>query len=139
MRRAMLLLSALLVLSLLGSDSSREYDDRAQEGGIEGVWQVLWVESLGNRIVADRRQYFTYQGGKFYWASSKTEGTYTVDDSHRPARLAEQSACFDGVYKSIVRIDGDTLRMAHILQNERYPVDFNDPDINSLVVCKRVR
>jgi hypothetical protein len=45
MRR--LLLAALLVLSLLGSDSPREYDDRTQDMGIEGDWLLLRVETDG--------------------------------------------------------------------------------------------
>lgn len=31
----------LLVLPLLGSDSAKEYDDRAEITGIEGTWQIV--------------------------------------------------------------------------------------------------
>ena len=48
MHRLSLLLAVLLVLPLFGSDSPKEYDDRAKIAGIEGVWRLTDSTQNGN-------------------------------------------------------------------------------------------
>ena len=41
MRRLSLLPAALFVVSLFGSDSPKEYDDKTEIVGIEGTWRLI--------------------------------------------------------------------------------------------------
>ena len=54
MRRTLLLLVGVLLSGMaLGSDSPKEYDDATQIDGLEGTWQAVSVENLGELVFSD--------------------------------------------------------------------------------------
>jgi hypothetical protein len=65
MRRGMLLLPALLVLPLLGSDSPKEYDDKVAVAGIEGTWRLTEYELDGAKREPNFRCSVTVRNGTF--------------------------------------------------------------------------
>jgi uncharacterized protein (TIGR03067 family) len=112
--RRRLPLAALLVLPLLGSDSPKEYDDRAQDTGIEGAWRFVYCETGGVRTDADPVWPCVYKGGKFTWLGhDEVDGMYKVNDRVRPARLTKHTIITDTTYKCIFRFDVDTLLVAY--------------------------
>jgi hypothetical protein len=137
MRRTTLLLPALLVLPLLGSDSPKDYDDRAQEDGIEGVWQLVRTEVGGVARDEQPGQFYTYRVGKFVWPAGPTTGTYSVDSSFQPPRLTENAPI--GETRNIFQIRGVTLRVAQRKFGEGYPQGFDDRKNLIVGVFKRVR
>jgi uncharacterized protein (TIGR03067 family) len=114
MRRATLLLSAMLVLPLLGSDSPKEYNDAAQMDSIEGSWQLLAVEHDG-RKVNSITWILTFRGGKFTREDSDGDqgmGVYNFDTKQKPYHLdliPERGTKY-AVSAEIAHIHGDTLR-----------------------------
>jgi uncharacterized protein (TIGR03067 family) len=121
-------IAAMLVVALLGSNSPKEYDDRAQDGAIEGDWLLVRVEICGTTMDAGPYSPCISRGGKFRWAGQDEDtGTYSVDNRFRPARLTEHTTITDSTYTNIYAVDGNTLRVAYFRPGkEGYPPDFND-------------
>lgn len=89
MRRLSLLFAVLLIVPLLGSNSPKEYDDRTEEVGIEGTWQLLAVERNGEKV-NPITWVLALRGGKFTRADSdgdKVNGVYRFDTTQKPYHL----------------------------------------------------
>jgi uncharacterized protein (TIGR03067 family) len=138
MRSLHVFIATLLVLPILGSDSPKGYDDRAQDSGIEGAWRFVYYEIGGVKTEVAAVSPCIYKGGKFTWSGrNEVSGSYTVDTRFRPARLAQ--CIMNTTYKCIFRVDGDTLRVAYWRKGDDYPVDFIDSDNLVVEVYRRVR
>ena len=137
MRRITLLLSALLVLSLLGSDSSRGYDDTVETADIRGRWFAVSVEFEGKTISTSEesergKPSLTFQSGKFKWITTYEvhSGTYTATATNKPARL---NITYQGGRElfMIYRLEGDTLWIACNARNElAVPRNFHGDGIS---------
>jgi uncharacterized protein (TIGR03067 family) len=139
MRNPHLLIAALVIVPLLGSDSPRDYDDATQDAGIEGDWLLIRVEVDGEALrdeKADRAT--TYRAGNFCWGGL-TDGTYTIDSRFRPARLTEHTLVSDTTYRNVFQIDGNTLRVAYLKSQSDYPTGFRDRRELIVEVYRRVR
>ena len=140
MRRTMLLLSALVVLALLGSDSRKEYDDRTVYLGIEGTWRLTEIGTKDWRINApvQRVETFRDETCTFKWDDGDTwRGNYRIDSTHKPLHfdlipIGGRSLMY------IYQIDGDTLRMAHFANLQERPQGFSDEGV-SIETYKRVK
>lgn len=132
MRRTKLLLSALLVLLLYGSDSPKEYDDRTEMESIEGTWHKTTMETsdgrrLLPRIVFDDVESFL--NGKYAVTGSgrSSIGTYAVDARHVPAQLDIAINLRNGgvqKQKFIYLVRGDTLQIGYPLYGNDRPHSF---------------
>lgn len=135
MRRTTLLLSALLVLSLLGSDSSREYDGATEFVGIEGTWRETGFEANGQKINNNFEVVTTYRSGTFTIVSpGPSAGSYRIDHSRNPPQLEwlPSSGAHKGkTIKWIYQIDGDTLKIACLVHEyeKRPPQGFDEKDL----------
>ena len=132
-------LAALLVLPLLGSDSPKQYDDAAQEAGIEGDWSPIWTEWAGRISPEKPDQLYSYHAGQFRWTTGQTEGTYVVDRRYHPARLTEQTANKNSTFRNVFQIDGSILRVGYLESGSGYPTGFNDKRPMTIEVYRRVR
>jgi uncharacterized protein (TIGR03067 family) len=135
--RRLPLLAAVLALLLLGSDSPKEYDDRAQDSGLEGEWVLLRLEVNGKLVPEWPSHVTTYRGGRMQ--AGEAEGTYTVDDLVRPARLTERIAVTGETFPSIYQIAGKTLRVAFLKSLTDYPTGFSDKRELVIEVYRRVQ
>jgi uncharacterized protein (TIGR03067 family) len=125
MRCTMFLLSALLVLSLLGSGSPREYDDRVtQADDLDGTWQL---EGGTTVMITCHRGTWSFEGSGLLW-----HGTYSIDPNRTPARLEWHYT--DGphngnTFRFIYEIKGDVLRFGYLPNDSRFPQGFDDKGI----------
>jgi len=136
MRHLSLLFAVLFVVPLLGSDSPKEYDDRAEEAGIEGDWLLVQTEEDGNGFAVLPDHVYSYRASTFHW-SSGAWGTYSVDHRFRPTRLTERST-MGYTQRSIFQIDGKTLRVAYLKSGDDYPDGFRDARGLHVEVYRRV-
>jgi hypothetical protein len=138
MRRLLLAFALLSVLGVLGSDSSREYDDQIAMEGIEGTWRP--VERNANRNVRQKLPAswpLTFRNGTIIRDLGNevyVRGTYSVDQTCYPHRMTWANL------NMIWEVNGNTLRIAYRLDLPGlYPQGF-DPDEDVVVnVYKRVR
>jgi uncharacterized protein (TIGR03067 family) len=112
----------------LGSDSSKEYDGRAESEGIEGMWKLVSMEDNGE-ATHDMNGELVFHKGGWTWTTpnSTQKGWYKVDVRERPALLDLKITDPPGTQepaKSIFRIDGDILKIAYYLEDDR-PRDFD--------------
>jgi uncharacterized protein (TIGR03067 family) len=118
MRRATLLLPSLLVLSLLGSDSPREYDDATQVACLEGAWRLTNLENDGQKVKPLLQQTITVRGTDFtisYNDGGVFPGTFRIDPTWNPPQLDHtpaSGALANRSLKWLYQIDGDTLKIA---------------------------
>ena len=128
----------MLVVALLGSNSPKEYDDRAQDGAIEGDWLLVRVEICGTTMDAGPYSPCISRGGKFRWAGQDEDtGTYSVDTGFQPPPLTENA--MEETYRNIFQIHGGTLRVAHRKPGDGYPKGFDDRKNLIVEVYRRVR
>jgi uncharacterized protein (TIGR03067 family) len=145
MRRLSPLFAFLFVVPLLGSDSPKEYDDKAEIVGIEGTWRFSELEHNGEKVDLVTRWVTTYRGGTYttnYGHGDTVRGCYRIDPTRNPPhldRLPSSGPCKGETNKFIYQIDGDTLRVAgfYLIELPR-PQGFNDDDI-SIWTYKRVK
>jgi uncharacterized protein (TIGR03067 family) len=145
MRRLSLLFAVLIVVLLLGSDSSKEYDDQTESVGILGTWRLTEREVDGNKAVVYGEIVQTYRIGTYTIDGNGPawQGRYRTDPGANPPRLDwyHSNGPFAGkTIKLIYQIDGDTLRIAFIADgdNSRRPQGFNDKGV-SIGIYKRVK
>jgi uncharacterized protein (TIGR03067 family) len=126
MHRTVCLLAALLVLPALGSDSPKEYDDKAETDGLEGSWRLVTWEFNGGGAIPTVGT-ITFHGRRFV-EDNGTRGTFTTDTQRKPAHFDQTYATGDfagQTYIGIYQRDGDTLRIAIHSGGELRPKDFN--------------
>lgn len=144
MRHAMGSPFALVVLSLLGSDSPKEFDDRTEIAGIEGTWQIVTSGTPGHQTHPDTPCIETLQGGKFVYSENGVmhqQGTYTSRVDRVPCYLDETTAegiTPKGTKKFIYRRNDDRLLTAYGAQTSERPRSFDEDGI-FVIVWKRVR
>jgi len=138
LRIVWLLAGVLLVVLSLGSGAPKGYDGTvAWKDGLQGTWHTVAGEIGGERVllVADADQ--TFRAGKWY-VSSNSEGTYTTDESYRPAYLDKRFPATGELRKYIYRVDGDTLWIGCMPDGCNRPTSFDDKGI-CVVIWKRVK
>jgi uncharacterized protein (TIGR03067 family) len=121
MRRNILLLAGvLLVAPSFGSDSPKECDGQVEIDGIEGTWKLVSVEDNGKASPGFEFAVIFCKGA---WTStSDQKGSYKVDAKQRPALLDWRITDPPGDQKpakSIYRLDGDILKIAYYLEDDR--------------------
>ena len=129
---------ALLCAVALGSDSPKEYDNRAEESGIEGTWR--WTTASGHPVV------LTCHSGGFTSAVGNVvlgRGSYRIDPGRNPHFLDKMPTYgpYKGVtVKCLYQIDsGGALRIAYIpLDPEQRPQWFTGEGVE-VETYKRVR
>jgi uncharacterized protein (TIGR03067 family) len=139
MRRLSLLFAVLFVVLLFGSDSPRDYDDKVEVVGIEGVWKHIQYELNGEKVSFP--YVMTFHNGTYSVDGSDGE-SYHIDFTKKPHHLDQTRSQepFKGIIKGIYQVDGDTLRIAH-LQGEadiRRPQGFNGDGV-IVATYKRVK
>src|SRR5262249_10853397 len=118
-----LLAIVLLGVVALGSDSSKEYDGRAESEGIEGMWKLVSMEDNGEATHAPHGE-LVFRRGEWTGTTpnSDQKGWYKVAARQKPAFLDLQITDPPGTQgpaKSIFRIDGDILKIAYYLEDDR--------------------
>jgi uncharacterized protein (TIGR03067 family) len=132
MRSLCLLIAALLVVPLAGSNSPKEYDDRTEMDSLEGSWRMVAINDEGkDRTPSVERCIKTFRGGKWSYSENgrpSTAGTYTTDKKRMPGILDESYELNPGrTRKCIYRIERDTLRIAFRLRNDGVrPTNFDE-------------
>src|SRR5690349_9206168 len=118
MRRIICLLAGvLLVVSSLGSDSPKGYDDKTENGGIEAPWRLIETEYKDRKWKAGRQDVMTLRSGIYTGKDSEGEtvrGDYRIDPTRTPSTLDWIPSKGQTVIRFIFQIDGDTLRIAGI-------------------------
>ena len=135
------LLAVLLVLPLLGSDSRKDYDDRATKDDLEGTWQLVehyhaqrgFKMGVGNGgTLTFRNKTFVYDHDYEY----RLRGTYRINLTGYQHQLDFLDA--DGrTMKRIYQRIGSTLQIALTGDRLERPRSFDD-DVY-VFVYKRVR
>lgn len=144
MRRLSLLLSVLFVLLLLGSDSPKEYDDKAELDDIHGSWR--WVSTAHGGKVWDvpDGQYLTFRDHRYEWTQPGfcPAGNYKIDTRWRPAPVdmtrTNGPESERVTYRYIYRIDGDTLASAASENQRERPSGFSGVGV-TIFTYKRVK
>jgi uncharacterized protein (TIGR03067 family) len=146
MRRLSLLFAVLFVVLLLGSDSPKEYDDRAEYVTIEGAWRLTECTQNGEPMPLGRRPtVMTLRGGTLTFDT----GYGHIDRGTYRAAPVRKLSHFDRVpvfgpfpcvsARCISRIDGDTLRIASFPgRDDERPRGFDDEDV-IIETYKRVK
>lgn len=136
MRRLLFPFAALLVLLLLGSDSSSVYDDRTEFAGIEGTWQMTECEQNGTRMPNKQKIVLTIRRGTYTVDSgdgNPWKGSFHNDPSRTPPYLdvVYANGPFKGQkLKFIYQLKDDTLRIACTVHNDDLrPQAFNDKNV----------
>ncbi len=141
MRRAIWLL---LCVASLGSNSSKQYDDRTTGDPLEGTWN--WIEvSVGGRKLNSPQHVMTCYDGRltYYLPGSTIREIYRTNLSQKPPHLdliPSNGPLQRKTLKCIYQIDGDTLRIANIatLDDDGRPTEFSGADV-AVVTYKRVK
>jgi uncharacterized protein (TIGR03067 family) len=126
-------LAVLLTLPLLGSGSSKEYDDRTEMTGIEGTWQLLAVEHDGKKV-NPITWVLTFRRGRFTREDSnggKGEGVYRFDSKQKPYHvdfIFEPGTNYAST-SEIAEMHGDILSMAWDRSGQHRPGSFHDREI----------
>jgi uncharacterized protein (TIGR03067 family) len=135
------LLAVLVLLPLLGSDSTKEYDDRTEYAGIQGTWQLIESRSGGLWVRASKEVVCVYRNGGYVDQGSDghimIQGTYRIDSTQSPPSL-DHFPAGGGAHKWIYRVDGDTLRMACRTAANQRPKGFDEEEL-LILVYRRVR
>jgi uncharacterized protein (TIGR03067 family) len=134
MRRLSLVLAAVFVLPLIGSDSPKGYDDRAEEPGIEGTWRAMTFEYRGDKRQPERQSVITFCGGTLTcdWSDGDLwQGNYRIDPSRKPPYLdwIPSKGYFAGkTLRALYERNGDTLRIVYLpsMGYDQRPQSFND-------------
>ena len=140
--------AVLLVVVGLGSNSTKDYDDRTELNNIQGGWRLTKLESNGKEfhLGSIQNSVRIYRSGACTDRSGIGDrfiGHYRVDPSRKPAHL-DMILSFGPrkgeTLKCIYQIDGDTLRTAFMEggNDMRRPQGFNDKDI-VVYTYKRVK
>lgn len=133
MRRLACLLTGMLVVLVLGSDSPKEYDDNMELASIEGTWQLLAVVHDGEKV-NPITWVLTFRGGKLTRKDSdgdNGEGVYKFDTTQKPYQLdliPGPGAKFARGWQ-IAEIHGDILKTAWDRTYEKRPRSFHDQDL----------
>jgi uncharacterized protein (TIGR03067 family) len=124
------LLVAVLTLTLLGSDSPKDYDDRTQLAGIEGAWRRVEVKVNGQVQNDPGDPGLIFRGQKFEWTGGGggPKGTYTFNTSHRPAHL-DMKATDQPVNECIFQVDGEVLLLAFRRTGTGRPKNFEEQEV----------
>jgi len=142
MRRTNLLLAGLLLsLVSFGSDTQKDYGDKAEVVGIEGTWLLTEIEGNLQKVnAADSGCLLTFHAGTLtcrFYNTPYGSASYRLDPTCKPPHLDYIHA--DGtVQRLIYQIDKNTLRIAGILDREQRPKGFND-DTVVVYIYKRAR
>jgi uncharacterized protein (TIGR03067 family) len=144
MRSLHLLIAALLVVPLLGSDSPKEYDDATAKDELQGTWHLVGYERHGQLIEISPGGIQTFRGGQWVYHQLGTKssygGSYKADPNQTPRLLDETKTTapdYGETTKFIYQLDGDKLRTARRLSPPGRPQSFEEDDIY-VVVWKRV-
>jgi uncharacterized protein (TIGR03067 family) len=140
-RTVSVLITVLLVVVGLGSDSPRKYDDRTEIDGIEGTWRLVAMETAGGRESQAPRaaiELTTYRRGRFAWpvGGGNVVGSYWTDTERLPAHLdelPEGGPTKGNMWKNIYEFRGDTLRVAYLPSGVERPKHFDDKGVIVLV------
>jgi uncharacterized protein (TIGR03067 family) len=132
-----LVLLAFAAVCVLGSDSPKDYDDRAEQSGLEGTWQAVECNYCGERSTSVQRWTLTLRRGTFsedMGDDGWQRGTYRLDTTHSPCRLDLNG------WRKIYELKRDTLRIAYTIDApDRYPQDLVGGPRKVITVYKRVR
>jgi uncharacterized protein (TIGR03067 family) len=143
----MMLLFALLVLPLLGSDSPKDYDGASEADDIRGTWELTSIGAPGigiNMRPPSDGCVTTFRGGTYtnrYYDGETIHGSYCVAPCRKPSHLDLRPS--GGIYrgqtwKKIYEIEGATLRVAHDTDADCRPEGFSDRHV-ILLIYKRVK
>jgi uncharacterized protein (TIGR03067 family) len=132
MRRLILLLPTLLVFSLLGSDSPRDYNEATEAVGVEGRWQLTEYVFKGETRKPDFQAVITCHNGSFtceYSTGDKVSGRYCTDTACEPPHLDWRPSNGNNqgqVLRFIYRLRGNILLVGGVDEGEQRPRSFND-------------
>lgn len=135
MRRTILLAGVLLSVVALGSDSPKEYDDRAEVADIEGAWQWTEVSLNGRKENPPLEQVMICRSGTytFKYSYGSAEGCYRIDLTRKPPHfdwILPDGPTKGKTIKCIYQIERDTLRIAAIAQFDGdRPKGFDDKGV----------
>jgi uncharacterized protein (TIGR03067 family) len=145
-------MGSVLAVFALASDSPKEYDDRAEYVGIEGTWQLILEEFIqGSQDHSNSDFTLSFHKGEWtgtghdplHWPDGNPKGYYKVDTAQLPWRLdwTTTNQLRNRTFKGIFRIEGDTLKLAQHLHDNKRPVGFVIKDDPALYVetYKRVQ
>jgi uncharacterized protein (TIGR03067 family) len=147
MRRTILLLAGVLLsVVALGSDSPKEYDDKADMDEVRGTWRLVDIEVDGHKWMFPHQCVMTNRSGistYVYSHRGTIQGTYRIDPTCKPSRY--DNVPLTGSLKGqtlrwIYAIDGDTLRIANLSDGSSHarPQEFNDKGL-AILTYKRVK
>src|SRR5262245_55520025 len=148
MKRLPLLVAILFVLPLLGSDAPKDYQDGiVYADGLDGSWLLVRYEADGEARKIAAGLVLTYRRGEVEsWppdgGPNRVLGTYRADPGARPATL--DTFYTDGfhqgkIWRSIYRIDGDTLYVGYQSGGARRPEGFDDKADLHVETYRRLR
>ena len=148
MKKLRLLLAVPLVLPLLGSDAPKDYQDGiVYADGLEGSWLLVTYEAGGEARKVAYGLVMTYRRGEVEsrppdGGRNRVMGTYRADPGARPATL--DTFYTDGfhrgkTWRSIYRIDGDTLYVGYQSGGARRPEGFDDKADLHIETYRRLR
>jgi uncharacterized protein (TIGR03067 family) len=140
--RLVLLFAAILVLPLLGSDSSREYDGATVKTDVlDGSWEVTEMNFNGSDV-SFHRTILAFRGGNYTETGGKRQekGTYKADvartEGHldlTPSNGQDAGKTFQGIY----RVDGDVLQVARKINGKPRPLQLKEEAV-LLITYKRL-
>jgi uncharacterized protein (TIGR03067 family) len=144
MRRMILLAGVLLSVVALGSDSPKEYDDRAKVLSIEGTWRLIQTEDNGKKNSTPYPEVTTFSNGVLAHNDDSSRHKYRIDPTAKPSHLDLLPISGKGeAERCIYQIDGDTLRIASFLfvfdgEETRRPQGFGGDNV-WVATYKRVK
>lgn len=147
MRRLLFLFAVLFVLPLLGSDSPKEYDDRATRNDLEGRWELVEHHYKGvkqellphSTMLTFHSTTSDFELGRGDSWPGPWRGIYRSDATCHPAQLDWTLKAWKLTLKQIYRVDGDTLKVARNPDDfDKRPQGFGDKDLE-IETYRRVR
>jgi uncharacterized protein (TIGR03067 family) len=144
MKKLLPLLAVLFVLPLLGSDSSKEYDDKVELDDVHGSWRLVTTARDGQVWNAPDGQYLTFRNNRYEWTQPGfcPAGDYHIDTHQRPAPVdmtrTNGPEAERVTRRYIYRIDGDTLTAAGSEDHREPPSAFSGAGV-TIFTYKRVK
>jgi uncharacterized protein (TIGR03067 family) len=131
------LLAALLVLTLLGSDSTERYDGATERPELAGSWRYVSYEVGGRRATGYGTKTYRQRSFVYECDGHVVEGTFAAGAGKLDETFPQEGG---RVLKCIYRIDGDTLRIAYMVagRGER-PRGFDDMQDLAIDTYQRVK
>ena len=131
-----------LAVALLAGADDKPKDDTAEK--LKGTWKLVKAEAGGKDVTAGLGEHtWTFDGEKVT-AQDKSQthkGTYQLDATKKPVHLDVNGRDFiekTGVWRLIVQVEGDTLKVAFVDNPDDRAKGFDDKDA-IITTFKRVK